>query len=104
MPADGSPVTVASFEWLAEANLARCRLDASGIACHLTNLYMSSMYWHYVKALGGIRLQVAAEDAEDARVILNELPQEPDEPILAAGEKNSDRVLRAAVFGAAAVR
>ena len=100
---DGSPVTVATFGWEMEANLARARLASAGIAAHLADECMGSIYWHYVKALGGLRLQVSAEDAEDALAILREPIQEETEatgPVVAnAVDEKADRALRAAVFG-----
>lgn len=57
------------------------------------------MYWHYAKALGGVRLQVSSADVEDARAILDEDPQPESEPILTDHERAAERALRAAVFG-----
>jgi hypothetical protein len=92
-------VTLARFEWLMQANLARCRLAACGIEAFMPDQYTASLCWHYAKALGGIRLQVSSEDAEDARAILEEIPEPNGEPILTDHEQAADRALRAAVFG-----
>jgi hypothetical protein len=94
------PVTVATFDWAADAQLARCRLESSGIRTHMPDAYMGGLYWHAVKGLGGLRLQVDPGDAEDARAILDEPAGQPGEPVLAEDEQTSDRVVRSAIFGA----
>ena len=92
-------VTVGRYEWEMEASLARSRLAAAGIPSWTPESSIGSIYWHYAKALGGIRLQVSAEDAEDARAILDEIPVEEDAPEVGGADQLADRVLRAAVFG-----
>jgi len=92
-------VTLARFDWALQADLARCRLAASGIEAFLPDEYTTSLCWHYARALGGIRLQVNQEDADDADAILEDSSQPPGEPILTAHEQVTDRALRSAVFG-----
>lgn len=92
-------ITLARFDWLAQAEMARCRLEACGIETFLPDEFTSSIYWHYARGLGGIRLQVGAEDAEDARAILDEEPIPQEEPVLSSREQRTDRAVRAAVFG-----
>lgn len=65
----------------------------------LQDEYTISLYWHYAKALGGIRLQVSAEDVEDARAVLNEDAQSDVEAIPPSHERATERALRASVFG-----
>jgi hypothetical protein len=93
-----SPVTVGRYEWEMQARLAASRLAAAGIPSWIPESTMASICWHYAKALGGIRLQVTSEDAEDAQAILEERPSDPGEPILSGSDALSDRTLRAAVF------
>jgi hypothetical protein len=90
-------VTVTRFYWLMPANLAKCRLAAAGIEAFLPDEFSISLRWHYANALGGIRLQVSSADLEDARAILDETPQEIDEPTLTDVEKKAGRALLVAV-------
>jgi hypothetical protein len=103
MPPGGSTeatlVTVARFDWLMEADLARCRLDACEIDSHIPEEFFGSIYWQYGKVLGGLRLQVSSDDLEDALAILNEPPVATDGLILAETEALADRFARTAAFG-----
>ena len=92
-------VTLASFDWLWQADLVQCRLEASGIQTFVPDQYTNSLCWHYGKLLGGVRVQVCAEDLEDARAILDEEPLPAGEPILTAHEKRTERARAAAAFG-----
>jgi len=103
MPSDGSTeatlVTVARFDWLPEADLARCRLDACEIESHILEEFFGSIYWHYAKALGGFRLQVSSDDVEDALAVLHEPPVDGGGQIVDEAEALAERFARAAVFG-----
>lgn len=63
-------VTVATFGTPTEANLARNQLDAEGIRAFLADETTVGMAWHLGNAVGGIKLQVADDDAERALSIL----------------------------------
>jgi hypothetical protein len=89
-------VTLARFGWLADADLARCRLEACGIEAFLPDEHMDSLCWHYAILLGGVPLQVRPEDEEDARAILAEEP-EAVEPLLTDRERASQRAILIAV-------
>ena len=109
-----SLITIATFTMLDEAQVVRARLDAEGIYTHLANETTARNLWHMANAVGGLRLQVAVEDAERARALLDpgsvsETPgDEPDElleldepvaPDAVAREKQANRAFRAALFG-----
>jgi hypothetical protein len=64
----GTLVTVDSFMSMTAASLARARLEADGIRCHVANERVTSFGEGVVPAL----LQVREEDAERARAILRE--------------------------------
>lgn len=64
-------VTIASFDFLPQAEIARGRLLAEGITSRLADQHLVQTDWLYSLAVGGIKLQVAAKDAERAVVILN---------------------------------
>ena len=63
-------VTIARFTLAAEADLVVGRLESAGIDCVLQDEHVSTIYTFGLAAMGGMRLQVRAEDEEDARAIL----------------------------------
>lgn len=70
-------VTVQRYRDLSEAMFAKGLLEAEGIDCFLSDENMARMNWFYSNALGGIRLQVHASEAERASEILSEpIPEE----------------------------
>jgi hypothetical protein len=66
------PVVVATFTGMDEAAIARGALEQEGIAAFLANEHLVTIAWQLSQATGGIRLSVAAKDAERAREILAE--------------------------------
>ncbi|MDF1815330.1 MAG: hypothetical protein P1V20_24225, partial [Verrucomicrobiales bacterium] len=54
-----------------EAFLAKIKLGAHGIESSLANEFIVQMDWFYSNAVGGICLQVTAEDVAEANRILN---------------------------------
>ena len=65
-------ITIARFDNIMEASIARARLDAEGIAAFLADEHTVSMNWLLSNAIGGVRLQVADEDAAHALTVLEE--------------------------------
>jgi hypothetical protein len=64
-------VTVAQFTMEHEARVAAEELESAGITAHLADTEAGTMFGTYVgSAFGGVRLQVAAKDAQVAREIL----------------------------------
>ncbi len=63
-------VTIATFDFLPQAEIARGRLQAEGIHSHLADQNLVQTDWLYSIAVGGIKLQVADEHAEQALAIL----------------------------------
>lgn len=72
-------VTVASYRDLPNADLARAALQSAGIAAWIQDDNLVRMDWFYSNAIGGIRLQVEAADAEAAREILEQPGSEMNE-------------------------
>lgn len=56
----------------AHAHIVRGFLESHGITCTLFGEEHNRIAWHLQIALGGIRLMVAAQDAEQARTLLRE--------------------------------
>ena len=67
-----SLVTVATFDNLPKAEMARILLKQEGLVAVLTDGNMVATDWLLSNAIGGIKLQVASEDADRALFILNE--------------------------------
>ncbi|WP_111495422.1 MULTISPECIES: DUF2007 domain-containing protein [Marinobacter] len=65
-------VTVARYSLPFEAHVARARLDSEGVDATVADEHTIGMQWLYSDAMGGVRLQVRAEDEFRARAILAE--------------------------------
>ena len=63
-------ITVASFSKPEEAHLLRLRLEAGGVPAYIQDENMVQIDWLYSNAIGGVRVQIADEDAEHAKEIL----------------------------------
>ena len=64
-------VTVGIYSHVYEADLAVSRLESEGIMAFAADEFMVNLNWLYSNAIGGVRLQVPAPDAERAREILS---------------------------------
>lgn len=70
---DDDPVrwtTVAAFWHPAPAHIARLRLEADDIPCLIVDENLVATDWLYANAVGGVKLQVPADDAPRARDLL----------------------------------
>jgi len=54
-----------------EAHLIRCRLEAEGVDAFVVDEHIVSMQWLYSAAVGGVKVQVHARDADRARAVLD---------------------------------
>jgi hypothetical protein len=76
-------VTIRLFRDLPEALFAKALLESSGIECCLADENIVRLDWLISNAIGNMRLQVRAEDAEAALEILDqpveEVPSAEDE-------------------------
>lgn len=76
--------TIASFVDPTDAHILRARLEAEGIPAYVVNEHHVRLNWFQAMALGGARVQVADEDAEEARQVMAALERGefalPDEP------------------------
>jgi membrane protease YdiL (CAAX protease family) len=64
-------VTVATFDFPAEAEAHKIRLEQEGIRVFLGDDNLVGANWFLANAVGGVKLQVAAEDAQRAAEILD---------------------------------
>jgi hypothetical protein len=118
-------VTLATFGNPAEAAIARNHLAAEGIRAFLADEDTVAMAWHLGNAIGGIKLQVADDDAERAISILETNDPNPiaddewrsagsgeklsdaetdetddeDDPLQSPVDEDVARAFRAAIFG-----
>jgi hypothetical protein len=65
-------VTIRQFRDLPEALLAKGSLESSGIECFLADENLVRLDWFISNFIGGIKLRVKAQDAANARKILEE--------------------------------
>jgi len=63
-------VTVESFSEPWEAHLCRARLQAEGIRAVIAHEHHVSVDWPYATALGGVKVQVPADDIEAAAEVM----------------------------------
>jgi hypothetical protein len=63
-------VTVASFSDVAEAQLAKDRLELEGIRAFVIDSQVAGVMPFLTSSTGGVRLQVSPLDADKAREIL----------------------------------
>lgn len=69
---DGELVTIRKFRDLPEALLAKGSLESAGIECALIDDNMVRLDWLISNLLGGIKLQVKAEDSDVAEEMLRQ--------------------------------
>jgi predicted RNA-binding Zn-ribbon protein involved in translation (DUF1610 family) len=63
-------VTVGRYRDLPEAEIAQTALESAGIRTFVPDSNVARMNWAWSNALGGIRVQVSADDEKGAREIL----------------------------------
>ena len=82
-------VTLACFMHAAEAHIARLRLESAGVACVLLDEHMGGTQCLSL-AVGGVKLQVPAGEAERALELLRRLcpgAVAPEPPLAVAGDR-----------------
>jgi predicted Zn-ribbon and HTH transcriptional regulator len=72
IPVNDPLITIERFRDLPLALLAKGKLESAGIQCWLADENMVRMDWLWSNLIGGMRLQVSAEDAQAARSVLLE--------------------------------
>ncbi len=70
MPIQRSLVQIASYSFPPEAHIAKASLEAAEIPVFITDEHTINMQWLYANAIGGIRLLVPSDYADEAREIL----------------------------------
>ena len=77
---DEKLVTIGKYRTAIEAHMARAVLEEEGVRCYVQDEELVTMLSHVGTALGGVKLCVAACDAERAAGILAELEQTHQTP------------------------
>lgn len=78
-PDPGGLVTVAAFNTIHEAYLAKSLLEGAGITTFIADEYTIGVNWLWANAVGGVKVQVTEADAEEAEKLLDS-PPEPFSP------------------------
>ncbi|GKX62091.1 Uncharacterised protein [Pragia fontium] len=68
----GPLVVVGRYSFPLEAQIAKSNLQAAGIRAYIADEHTINMQWLYSDALGGVRLMVAEQDAQEAEEILQQ--------------------------------
>jgi hypothetical protein len=101
-------VTVASFQFLPEAEATKLRLEAEGLTVYLADAETVNMDWFLGNAIGNIKVQTSSAQAEAAVAVLEQMRRErqqrkeqPDEAnvCLACGAALPDDAAQCAACG-----
>ncbi len=65
-------VTVATYDLPAQAAMARNALESAGVRSVVTDAEVVAMDWLLAPAVGGIKVQVGAADADQAVAVIRE--------------------------------
>jgi len=65
-------VTLWRYRDLPEALVAKSKLDSDGVLCFLADFEIVRLDWFWSNAVGGVKVQVADDDAEHALALLSE--------------------------------
>jgi hypothetical protein len=74
-------VTVGNYPDVASAEVAASILESAGIECVIPDENVAGIAWQWGSALQGVRLQVAGENLELARIALEEPEPAPAEAV-----------------------
>lgn len=74
-PDPGGLVTAAAFNTIHEAYLAKSILEGAGITAFIADEYTIGVNWLWANAVGGVKVQVAEADVEEAEKLLASPPE-----------------------------
>jgi hypothetical protein len=93
-------VTVETYQFLPQAQAAKLQLEGNGITVFLADAETVNMDWLLGNAIGNIKLQVPAEQAEHALTILDDMREKARERREAEEEEDDDERVRCLACGA----
>ena len=67
---DSELITIASYSFPHEAHVAKANLDSAGIPAFIADEHTINMQWLFSNALGGVRIKVPVQYAQQAQEIL----------------------------------
>ena len=73
-------VVIRRFSTVPEARVAQSVIDAAGIPCDLADDNIIAADWLYSNLVGGVKLRVPADRAEEAVVLLDTAAEPLDDP------------------------
>lgn len=77
-------ITVSTFSKPEDAHMLRMRLEAGGVPAYVQDENMVQTDWLYSNAIGGVRVQIAEDDLDRAKEILQDPGIETELPSMPA--------------------
>jgi len=77
-------LTVATFSKPEDAHMLRLRLEAGGVPAYIQDENMVQTDWLYSNAIGGVRVQIADDDVDRAKEILQDPGIEAEPAVMPA--------------------
>ena len=93
-------VTVETYQFLPQAQAAKLQLEGNGITVFLADAETVNMDWLLGNAIGNIKLQVPAEQANQALTLLDEMREKARERREAEEEEDDDERVKCLACGA----
>lgn len=93
-------VTVETYQFLPQAQAAKLQLEGNGITVFLADAETVNMDWLLGNAIGNIKLQVPAEQADQALTFLDEMREKARERREAEEEEDDDERVKCLACGA----
>lgn len=85
-------ITVATFDQPSEADLVRSMLEAEGIQVSVADDNLIGTDWLYANAVGGVKLNVAASQAEAAHALVQAYLRQQRERRLARQQDTGEEI------------
>ena len=93
-------VTVETYQFLPQAQAAKLQLEGNDITVFLADAETVNMDWLLGNAIGNIKLQVPAEQADQALALLDEMREKARERREAEEEEDDDERVKCLACGA----
>ena len=84
-------VVVRAFTNVPDAHVARSVLDAASIPTRIADEHLVAADWLYSNAIGGVKLLVPEDRAEEALAVLDAIPTDVELPPYLSGQDAGDK-------------